>query len=146
MNCKVIGKDQMEDPSEVPPITRWVYSLHLSNSSLPGSSWSASWRTTASSSRTETSTSTSRCFSLEASLLGKRRSTTSSFIFPSRLSTSSTTSPLFSQVTYKDFVSTALKLPSLLTCRGDLSKVDHPSSSSSNLQLVIDEEEPPIKA
>ena len=58
------------------------------------------------------------------------------------------------QVTYKDFVSTALKLPSLLTCRGssahllacqgDLTKVDQ--SASSSLQLVIDEEEPPIKA
>ena len=58
------------------------------------------------------------------------------------------------QVTYKDFVSTALKLPSLLTCRGssahllacqgDLTKAD--DSASSSLQLVIDEEEPPIKA
>ena len=46
------------------------------------------------------------------------------------------------QVTYKDFVTTALKLPSLVTCKGDLSKAD-PASS---LELVIDEEEPPIKA
>jgi len=44
------------------------------------------------------------------------------------------------QVTYKDFVSTALKLPEVLTCREDLPKV------SSSMELVIDQEEPPIKA
>ena len=46
----------------------------------------------------------------------------------------------FCQVTYKDFVSTALQLPEVLTCREDLPKV------SSSLELVIDQEEPPIKA
>ena len=119
VNMKVIGKDQMEDPSVVPTITRWtpkVYRLHFSrdvdlcakilqscikrqlclcvltsSSSPPGSSWSASWRTTVSSSRTETSTSTSRCSSLEGRLLlGRRRSTMSSFIFLSRYSTNLT--------------------------------------------------------
>ena len=108
-----------------------------------GSSWSVSWRITANSSRTETSTSTSRCSSLGRRMSRRRRSTTSSSTSLSRCP--SWMLPLcsvdpFCQVTYKDFVSTALQLPEVLTCREDLPKV------SSSLELVIDQEEPPIKA
>merc|ERR1712105_390999 len=116
---KVIGKDQMEDPSEVPDISRQQLISFLKNH---GEFFK------------------DRDFHQHIKILfsgtepvGEEEEHNEFFHIPE-------------QVTYKDFVSDALKLPSLLTCRGDLSKVDHSSTSASNLQLVIDEEEPPIKA
>ena len=66
---------------------KWTHSVSFNCPKVrkkAGSSWSVSWRTTASSSRTETSTSTSRCSSLGRRMSRRRRSTTSSFTSLSR--------------------------------------------------------------
>ena len=46
------------------------------------------------------------------------------------------------ELTYRDFVTGALKLPEVVACRGELPRV----AASARIELVLDQDEPPIKA